>query len=374
MRVTKSEILNVLFFPGLLKNFFCGHPMPVFQISDIRNMAKKRRYIYYIVVSSFIAFGLTFTPLDSCADQGVLKKVYFIPQWSPQAQFAGYYTAYEKGLYRKYGLDVTILQGGPEHSATGYLRDKEADFASLWLSTALQKRAEGLKVINLCQIIQKSALMLVAKKSSGINRAEDMAGKKVGIWEGDFEIQPQAFFKKKDLRVKVIHQAFSLNLFLRGGVDVASAMWYNEYHTIINSGVNQEELTSFFYQDYGLNFPEDGIYALEKTYLNDPELACSFIKASIEGWLYSFAHQDEALDIMLRYMTLAGIPANRMHQKWMLEKMKELIIPNDGKTVPWELRAEDFKTVSASLKEAGLISSVPSFNDFFVRCGAGAKK
>jgi len=60
-----------------------------------------------------------------------------------------------------------------------------------------------------------------------------------------------------------------VNLFLRDGVDVVSAMWYNEYHTIINSGLNPDELTTFFFHEHGLNFPEDGIYTLEETFKRD---------------------------------------------------------------------------------------------------------
>ena len=41
-------------------------------------------------------------------------------------------------------------------------------------------------------------------------------------------------------------------------------MWYNEYHLILNAGVNPEELTTFPMADYGMNFPEDGIYCLER--------------------------------------------------------------------------------------------------------------
>ncbi|MCX5799224.1 MAG: ABC transporter substrate-binding protein, partial [Proteobacteria bacterium] len=44
-----------------------------------------------------------------------LKKVVFVPQWLPQAQFAGYYVAKEKGIYKKYGIDITILRGGPDY-------------------------------------------------------------------------------------------------------------------------------------------------------------------------------------------------------------------------------------------------------------------
>ena len=48
------------------------------------------------------------------AQETRLPQVSFIPQWQPQAQFAGYYVAYEKGFYRERGLDVKILRGGPE--------------------------------------------------------------------------------------------------------------------------------------------------------------------------------------------------------------------------------------------------------------------
>jgi len=37
-----------------------------------------------------------------------LRSASFIPHWLPQAQFAGYYMAQEKGFYRDAGLDVTF--------------------------------------------------------------------------------------------------------------------------------------------------------------------------------------------------------------------------------------------------------------------------
>lgn len=59
------------------------------------------------------------------------QKASFLPQWSPQAQFAGYYVAYEKGLYRKNGIDLTILQGGPNQPPQDYLEGRKADFVSM---------------------------------------------------------------------------------------------------------------------------------------------------------------------------------------------------------------------------------------------------
>ena len=319
----------------------------------------------------FFLLSVGVFPLD--AAERTLKKASFIPQWSPQSQFAGYYVAYEKGFYKKRGIDLTILQGGPDRPSSQFLTKGKADFATMWLSTAMRLAANGHEIINIAQIIQRSALMLVAKKSSHIKTPQDIHGKKVSLWGEDFQIQPKAFFKRFNLDVKIIPQSFSVNLFLRGGVDVASAMWYNEYHTIINSGLNPDELTTFLFHEHELNFPEDGIYTLKKTFKKDPTLACAFVKSSIEGWLYAFSHPEEALDIVLKYISQAKIPANRVHQKWMLNRMKDLISPPDGGSIGM-LQPRDYERVDYELKENNLVKRTPGYYSFFIRCDKDVEK
>ncbi len=308
------------------------------------------------------------------AEETVLKRVAFIPQWTPQAQFAGYYVAYEKGFYRKNGIDLNLLQGGPDYPASAFLAEGKADFATLWLSNAIRMRASGHEVINIAQITQRSALILVAKRANNIRTPQDMNGKKVSLWGEDFQIQPKAFFKKYNLQVKVIPQTFSVNLFLRGGIDVVSAMWYNEYHTILNAGLNPDELTPFFFHDHGLNFPEDGIYVLKKTFKKDPALCNAFVGASMEGWRYAFSHPQESLDIVLRHILREKIPANRIHQKWMLDRMKDLILPPDHSIPMGVLEASDYARVAGELKKSGLIKEMPDYNSFFARCDRRVEK
>jgi len=214
--------------------------------------------------------------------------------------------------------------------------------------------------------MQRSALMLVAKKANGIEKPRDMNGRKVGLWGPVFQMQPRAFFKKYDLAVQVIPQSFSVNLFLRDGVDVASAMWYNEYHTLLNCGIDPDELTTFFFHEHGLNFPEDGIYVLEETYNKDPELCTAFVLASIEGWRYAFDHPDEALAVTMRNLKKEHIPTTLVHQKWMLERMKDLILTENGEdTDIGGLLIEDYSRVARGLKSMGLIDSVPGFTSFY---------
>ena len=304
--------------------------------------------------------------LPAHAGEETLQKAIFLPQWVPQAQFAGYYTAEAKGFYKDQGIDLTITDGGPTSPADQMLKDGEADFATLWLSTAIAMRSQGARVVNIAQMVQRSALMLVAFKSSQIVSPKRMAGKKVGMWGPIFQIQPKALFAKYGIEVELVRQSYSVNLFLRGGVDVAPAMWYNEYHTILNSGVNEDELNTFFFYDHGLNFPEDGIYVLEETYEQNPDICRDFVAASIRGWEYAFAHPEEALDIIMAQLKKVHIPATRVHQRWMLNRMQDLMVDKDNGQKPMgRLDAEDYKRVGEALMEYQMISEIPAFSDFY---------
>jgi len=298
----------------------------------------------------------------SAAGQMPLRQASFIPLWLPQAQFAGYYVALERGIYRRHGIDLTILPGGPDQPVSKALQEGQAEFGTLWLSTAIRLRAHGAAIVGAAQVIQRSSLMLVAKKSSGIHRPSDLNGKKVGVWEGDFLLQPQAFFKQYNLDVQVVPQASTVNLFLRDGVSAAVAMWYNEYHTILNSGIDADELTTFFFSDHNLNFPEDGIYCRADV---DRALCEEFVQASLEGWQDAFAHPEEALDIVMAYRARHHLPASRTHQRWMLARMRDVILPKDATAALGALRPQDYDRVAQALRENGWIDRVPDFASFY---------
>ncbi|MBF0567735.1 MAG: ABC transporter substrate-binding protein [Nitrospirae bacterium] len=300
--------------------------------------------------------------------EGGLKGASFVPQWVPQAQFVGYYVALDKGIYKKYGIDLKIITGGPDNPPTSLLDNGTADFASVWLSTAINSRAHGQKLVNIAQIIRRTSQMLVARKTSGITTPQDLNGRKVSIWSGDSSIQGIAFIKKYNLTVKIVTQSPTVNLFMRGAVDAASAMLYNEYHTMLNSGLDPDELMKFSFYEHGVNFPEDGLYVSEEKFAADPALCCAFARASIEGWLYAFAHPDEAIDIVMKYMLRAHVPSNTAHQRWMLDKMRDLIIPDNDTADIGILRQEDYQRTAAELKATGLIETIPEFNSFYKNC------
>jgi NitT/TauT family transport system substrate-binding protein len=103
------------------------------------------------VNSILFIFGLLFSQLVFAQGEP-LRKVRFIPQWSPQSQFAGYYMAEEKGIYKKYGLDVTIIDGGFNKNVITHLKEGKADIGTLILSSGINERAKGTKLVNILTV------------------------------------------------------------------------------------------------------------------------------------------------------------------------------------------------------------------------------
>ena len=318
-----------------------------------------------ILLPVFLALMVGLLPAGVGAEE--LKSFTFMPHWLPQAQFAGYYVAYEKGFYRQKGIDLKLLRGGPGFPPAEMLVKKRVNATSMFLSEALQQREKKVRLVNIGQLMQRSGFILVAKKGSGITKPEDLAHRKVSLWE-HFRIQPLAFFRKYGIDVTRVNQGATLNLFLRGGVDAASAMWYNEYHTILNSGWNEDEITTFFFDQHGLNFPEDGIYVLEETLKREPVLCRHFVQATLEGWQYAFEHQEESLDIVMKYIRDAHVGGNRVHQRWMLARMKDLMMPAGEKIPTGVLNSIDYRRVAGELVRNRIIRQTPSYSGFYVNC------
>ncbi len=64
-------------------------------------------------MTRFAAILLSFTAALGAAQAQALDKVRFGTNWVAEAEHGGFYQALADGTYKKYGLDVTIVPGGP---------------------------------------------------------------------------------------------------------------------------------------------------------------------------------------------------------------------------------------------------------------------
>ncbi len=295
---------------------------------------------------------------------GSLQKIRLLPYWITTAQFAGYYTGIEEGIFRKYRIDLEVIPFQPTMQTNLLIGDKEADFFLLWMVNAIDLKDSGLDIVNIAQLSSRSSLMLVAKKSSGIGTIADMDGKRAAIWS-DYTLQPQVLFRRQHVDVEIIPIGSSNNLFLTDGVEIINASWFDEYHTILNCGFNVDELETFFFSDHGLNFLEDGIYCLRSTLEEDPGLCERFVEATLESWKYAFDHPEEAIRIVLEEQRKQKIPANLAHQRWMLDRYRDLYYPDPLSGINTTLPESEYQNIAKILLEAGLIGKIPTFREFY---------
>jgi NitT/TauT family transport system substrate-binding protein len=260
---------------------------------------------------------------------GPADKVKLQLKWVPQAQFAGYFVALEKGFYKDENLDVTIVPGGPDIVSEQQVANGQADFGVDWVASFLAFRDKGLPLVDVAQIYQSSGLLLVSRKSANITKPEDLKGKHVGVWYGGNEFEFLALMDKlkydPDKDLTVIKQGFTMDPFLAGQMDAASAMTYNEYQIVLESGVKAEDLNVINYTTEGVGMLEDNLFASEDMVKAKPDLVKRFVRASIKGWQGAIDDQKSAVDAVMKYAEPGSTTAD--HQTRMMSEVAKLVLP-----------------------------------------------
>jgi NitT/TauT family transport system substrate-binding protein len=152
---------------------------------------------------------------------------------------------------------------------------------------------------------------------------------------------------------------------LKDAVDICAVMHYNEYSSLINHGLDPEELSVFYLRDYGMNFPEDGIYCMEKTLSEDPDMCKNFVNASIEGWNYALKNPEESLMLMKKIQKQETVQFNSTRSAWMLKSMQDAIHPPGLNTLSGDLLESDYKNTVEFLFENRMISNRPDYRIFY---------
>ncbi len=315
-----------------------------------------------------------------------LIPINFQSKWFPQAQFAGYFVAQELGFYAEEGLDVTVLDGG-NVNPTVAVASGNADFGTDWVANILTQRDQGLEVVNIAQIYQTSGYRLVALKTSGIEEIADLAGRKVGVWAFGNEFAAEAVFSAAgftsnldptvtDPDIDAVVYAFDPSLVFPNEVDVASAMTYNELDQIIGLGYELDVLSVLDPADIGADLLEDSIFATPATLastnfkgsgLTGAEVAERFLRATIRGWEYAVANQEEAVQIVLSHCgdTCAGSGSRQsplIHQTWQMAEVAKLVKPTPDTAVGALDRAAFERSVNL-LVDVGLINNAYTWEE-----------
>jgi NitT/TauT family transport system substrate-binding protein len=202
---------------------------------------------------------------------GDLTPVKLQLQWVAQAQFAGYYAAVDQGFYEEEGLDVEIVEGGPDIVPQDVLAAGDVDYAISWVPKVLGSIEQGAKITDVAQIFERSATTQISFKDKNITGPADLKGRSVGSWGFGNEWELFAGMQDAGVGVKdisLVQQAFDMNGFLAGDIDAAQAMTYNEYAQVLETKnpdtgelYTADDLNVINWNDVGTAMLQDAIWA-----------------------------------------------------------------------------------------------------------------
>ena len=292
------------------------------------------------------------------------KKFIFTPQWTAQAQFAGYYVAKEKGFYKQAGLDVDIVHPSITQPAISRVRNNESQATTLGLCQALEVIDDGIPMVNILQTSMNTSLVLVSRKDVDPLK---QPGMKVGIWSTGFGQLAICMSIKEHLNYEWVRFASNVNLFVSGAIDATLVMSYNEYYQLAQAGVKLTERNVYRFSDHDYNVQEDGLYMTRAYYDEHRDEARRFAEASKKGWEWAVAHPDETLDIVMDYVRREHIGTNRVLQKLMLAEVLNLLVDRESKKREYRLRPDMVKKASQLMVENMMLKNEVKYEQLIAK-------
>ena len=284
----------------------------------------------------------------------------FTPQWTAQAQFAGYYVAEVKGFYREAGIKVQIVHPSATQPAMSCLRENRCQATTLQLCQALEIVGDGMPLVNILQTSMNNAMVIVAAKDEDPLKHK---GARVGIWSVGFGQLAICMSIMDHLNYEFIRFAQNVNLFVSGALDATLAMSYNEYYQLIQAGIKVTDKNVYRFCDHGYNVQEDGVYMRRDYYEKHREQAHKFAQASRKGWEWAAQHPEETLDIVMQYVDRENIATNRIMQRLMLKEVLRLQIDRESKKREFRLRPDMVRLASRLMYQNHMLSREVTYDE-----------
>lgn len=290
------------------------------------------------------------------------KSITFMAGFKPQANlpFVGVYVAKEKGFFDELNLDVTV-----KHAQSGehlqLLLAGEIQVATANAAQVVQRHSEGLPLVSIALIGQKSEQGFAVGANSGIESVTDWAGKKFG-YKGSVPVEFLAIAKANNLNpddVEQVKVGFDPRVLSEGQVDILAVFVSNEPGQLERIGY---PVKVFDPSDYG-------IPVLGLTYISsqdeidkDPEVLERFLRGALKGIEYASTHVQEAVDIVLKYAPQEV----REQQEYMLttELARASTPLTDTYGYGWQT-PEQWTALIDALKEFGIISNDVDASEVF---------
>lgn len=217
-------------------------------------------------------------------------------KWTHQFQFAGFYAALAQGYYADAGLDVRLIEGGPQLDPAQVVVDGEADFG-VGNSSLLVDRAEGVPVVAVAAIFQHSPFIILARREPDLLSLSQLEGRRLMVEEHSAELLAYLAIEGVDIdRVRSVTHSGDPQALGTGEVDAMTAYTTTEPYELIASRVPYR---IFNPRSAGIDHYGDTLFTIERIAASEPAIVRAVREATLKGWRYALAHSDEIIEIIL---------------------------------------------------------------------------
>ena len=266
------------------------------------------------LIAGLVAVVMAILPAGA---QTALDKVSFGTNWVAEAEHGGFFQALADGTYRNYGLDVTIVPGGPNDNNRMLLIAGKLDFfMSANTLMSFDAVANNVPVVTVAAIFQKDPQVFLTHPDSKIAKLEDLKPltlfvSKEGISSYFQWLKSEYGFSEEKVRPYTFNpQPFIADKQSAMQGYVTSEPFAVEKAAGVKPGI-------ILLADYGFNTYSTLIETRREIIDKKPDLVQRFVDASIVGW-YNYLYGDNA-------------PANAMIKKLNPEMTDELLAYSLGK-------------------------------------------
>ncbi len=304
-------------------------------------------------------------------------KVVFATNWKAQAGHGGFYQALVDGTYKKYGLDVDIMQGGPMVNNRPMLPAGRVDFLMTGnLLQSFDNVKNGVPTVVVAAFNQKDPQAMFAHPGQGYDSFKDMAKAPVAFIGKDGQFSFWQWMKTehgfKDANLKPY--TFNVGPFLADKKSIQQG--YATTEPIAIKAQAGFDPVVHLLADNGFSTYATTIETRADLIKNKPETVRKFVEASIIGWNNYLYGDSKAANQMIHKINpdtpLATIEASQ-------QLIKSMGIVDSGESLTQgigamnEARVKDFydKVVKAGIYKAGDVDLAKVVDTQFVNKGVG---
>ncbi len=266
--------------------------------------------------------------------------------WHPQPQFAGYLTAEHEGLGLDAGVDIRTVAPDFVKGPIEAVLDGDVAF-SVASPAHMMESGRADELVFLLAIQQVSSLVYPARRSVGIERPRDLAGRRIGIWPGREDLELTWMLHRAGLAADAYERVpvgDTVGAMLDGKVDCAQMTTYHELHHLEHGAGTLDDFILFRAADYGAALLKDGLVARRDFVAANPEVTQAVVNAVLAGWTKAFHDLDAAISLTVKLRT----DMSRLEQEGQLGDIRALSLT--GATLSEGLGYPDPRHMEQALK------------------------